>query len=194
VQLRISRSALILCFWLFVPGRLSAQFADLDHLANQLAGKLKPLKPHKVAVALLSDASESVETGYFASVIAGQIEFRGREVHVQDVKSFNEFLAREKISASVISSPESLKALAERDKLDFVLFGTLEKQIADYQLVFKIIRLPGGEVIDTLTSSVPRTEFTESLTAPFPPKTNYLPTKISPGKASPPSCLSCPHS
>lgn len=110
---------------------------------------------------------------------------------MQDLKSFTDFLAKEKISASAISSPESLKILADRDKLDLVLFGALQRQIAGYLLAFRIIRLPGGEVIETETSSVPRTEFTESLIAPFPPKTRYPLFKPPLDGVSMPSCVRC---
>lgn len=193
VSLRSIRYCLLLLWLVFTPCVASAQFKDLDHLANQLARKLKPLKPRKVAVALLSDSSDSYAANYFSSLISSLIEFHaGKKLHVEDAKSFEEFLQTRNISSEILSSPESLKALAEGAKLDFLILGTLDKRTDAYSLAFRIFRLPAGELLATEASSIRRTEFIDSLAPPLPPKPGYPVYKYPGDQVSPPSCVSCP--
>lgn len=193
VSLRSIRHCLLLLWIVFIPCSASAQFKDLDHLANQLARKLKPLKPHKVAVALLSDSSDSYAANYFSSLVTSLIEFHAsKKLHVADAKSFEEFLQTHGISAKTLSSSESFKVLAEGADLDFLILGTLDKRTNAYALAFKIFHLPEGELLATEASSIPRTEFVDSLAPPLPQKPGYPVYKYPGDQISPPSCVSCP--
>ena len=111
---------------------------------------------------------------------------------MESAKTLDEFLARRQVSASGLSSPASLKILADQAKLDFLVLGTIEKEPHEYELALKILHLPDGDELAAQASPIPRTAFIDSLSDPFPPKTDYPIYKVGVEGISWPSCVRCP--
>jgi TonB family protein len=192
---RLATYFLFISCFLLGPRSAYAQFGELDHLADQIAKKLRLLKPRMVAVSTFTvgGGSESKEGEYFSSLIISLIQYHGeKKIHVADRDSFEKFMAQEKIANSDLSSPDSLRRLFERAKLDFVVMGTLDKGADQYTFDLKVIRLPDGVAVDDRKASVRRTEFMDSLAAPFPPKTDYPIYRAGKDGVSTPSCVHCP--
>jgi hypothetical protein len=179
--------------------RVSAQFSKLDDITAQIAKKLKEQKPHMVAVAdfTASDGSQSKQGDYFALFVTTSLLYHAKKLPVADRKAFNLTLSKEAITPLDLNSQETLNKLASRVRVDFIVTGTVETGPDSYTIHLTARRVPNASQLIDKTTVIRRTEFTDSLSEPFPPKTDYPVVRtIGPSGAMDrdhmPSCVYCP--
>jgi hypothetical protein len=188
-------SSIFLILYVLLPcDPASAQFSKLDELTAQVAKKLKDQKPNLVAVVKFTapDGSPSLQDDYFAWFVATALRYHAKKVRVTDPKAFESALAKEGISLPDLDSPETLNRIAAQAHLDFIVTGTVETEPDNYTIHVVTRRLPSATLLVDKTTVVRRTEFTDSLSEPFPPKTDY-PVVSSIGLPEPSTRLTCLH-
>jgi hypothetical protein len=196
---------LLFTILLLVPSALlscpqaSAQFSKLDELTAQIANKLKGEKPHMVAVVEFTapDGSPSSQGDYFAWFVVSALKYHAKKLPVADREAFKSALAKAEISPRDLNSPETLVKLAAQVHIDFITTGTVETAPDSYTIHVTTRRLTNASKLIDKTTVIHRTEFTDSLSEPFPPKTDYpVVNTIGPGgtvdKSHIPVCVHCP--
>ncbi|HEY6264768.1 MAG TPA: energy transducer TonB [Candidatus Acidoferrum sp.] len=192
--------SLLFVFSVLLPcDQAFAQFSKLDDLTAQIAKKLKDQKPNLVAVVRFTapDGSPSLQGDYFAWFVATSLRYHAKKIRVTDPKALESALAKEGISLRDLDSAETLNKIAAQAHLDFIVTGTVETGPDSYTIHVTIKRLPGASQLIDKTTAIRRTEFTDSLSEPFPPKTDNPVVKISGlgaavNMAAPPVCVYCP--
>ena len=173
-----------------------AQFREFDNLGKDLAKKLKNAKPHLVGVADFTapDGSLSQQGNYFAQLLAASFSVHEKKLPVAEHRAFDSWMANAKLSASDLAAAENLERLSQF--LDFIVVGTVETQPASYNFRVSARRVKDASEIFTGSAVIPRTEFVDSLTEPFPPQTDYpiynTAKKLGSAAPTPPKCIYCP--
>ena len=148
-----------------------------------------------VAVADLTapDGSVSPQGDYFAWYLSvAVVHYGGKKVPVADHGNFDKVLSNIGVTLPGSSLADSLKTLAKRARLDVLILGTLERTTDRYSIALEAIRVADGKLLEADNVSFPRTAFIDSLSEPFPPKTDYPIYKVGSEGISWPSCVRCP--
>ncbi len=186
-------SALLFCY----PA--SAQFSKLDELTAQVAKKLKSQKPHLIGVAEFTAAngSSSDQGDYFAWFVSTSLVHHGKQLPVADREVFKALLVKDGITPSDLNSLDALKRVAASTHIDTLITGTVETGPANYTIRVTALKLPEASTLIDKTTVIKRTEFTDSLSESFPPKTDYPFVRVKSlkgaiDKAYVPQCIHCP--
>jgi TonB family protein len=198
--LRLFSALCLIAVFLLVPSPASAQFSKLNDLSAEFAKKLKGAKPHMIAVADFTnpDGSPSTQGDYFAWYVTTSLSFHVKKLPVADHAEFKAALAKHNLTPRDLVSPEGLKKLAAQINVDFIITGSVDLSKDDYTLHVVAQRINDASVLAEKTIQVQRTEFTDSLTEPFPPIVNFPVVKAmmpsgSSGQSQMPKCLYCPN-
>jgi TonB family protein len=193
----LSVVALLSLFW-SVPAA-SAQFSKLDDLGNLIAKKLKSAKPHAVAVAdfIAPDGTSLGQGRYFASLLSVSIARHAKHVPVIQHDSFDHFLASDNFAAADLLTPLALGALHTQLGLDFLVTGVLEIDPDNYRVTIVIHDVPDSSELLSSTIVMARSALTDTLSEPFPPRTDYPIIRFSLQQMSQqlehqPRCIHCP--
>ena len=186
---------LLLAALLLFDSPSCAQFAELNHAAAQITKKLKTARPKMVAVADLTapDGSMSPQGDYFAWYLSvAVLHYGGKKVPVADHGNFDKVISGLGLTLPGASLSDSLKTLATRARLDVLILGTVERTTEKYSVALQAIRVADGKILDADNVSFARTAFVDSLSDPFPPKTDYPIYRLGDDGISSPSCIRCP--
>lgn len=197
-----SRLRQLLCFLgvlMLGPAPACAQFSKLSDLSAEFAKKLKHENPQMVAVAdfTSTDGSPSMQGDYFAWLLTTALTVHDKNLPVAEYKAFQDALAKHKITPSDLNAPEGLHQLGAKVNVDFLITGTVELTPGDYRIHVTARRIADGSQLLDKTIVVQRTEFSDSLSEPFPPKVDYPFVKSGQGggrvdQSFVPRCLYCP--
>jgi TonB family protein len=191
----VFRFAFLFAGLAFVTSSAGAQFSRLDTVGEDLAKKLKPHKFHMIAVADLTepDGSSSSQGHYFALFLSTSIRHHGKKkVPVADQAAFDALLREANMTPGDLSSAEYLKKISTKANLDVIVLGTIEKSADSYNVQVKAVQIRDGVVLDTQRTSFRRSDFTDSLSEPFPKKTDFPVSKALVSGVKPPGCVRCP--
>ena len=172
-----------------------AQFEKIDDLASQLTKKLKPLKPHLVAVVDFRPpyGTTMPQAHYFAWVLSSYLEQRSKnKFAIANHIDFDKDLVNLNISSSTLVPGEALQAAAPHLGADVLIIGSIEKRDDSYLLQVTPINVREGKSLSAISESIKMTDFMESFVTPFPPNVR----NAGPGGGAPdiamPSCIRCP--
>ncbi|SRR5713226_767065 len=194
----------LFCLSLGISGLLfccpaSAQFSRLDELTAQVAKKLKAQKPHLIGVSDFTavDGSPSNQGDYFAWFVSTSLVYHGKQLPIAEREVFKALLVKEGITPRDLRSADALKRVAASTHIDTLITGTVETGPANYTIRVTAWRLPEASPFIDKTTVIRRTEFTDSFSETFPPKTDYpfFRAKGPNGtmdRAHMPQCLHCP--
>lgn len=149
-----------------------------------------------VAVADLTapDGSASPQGDYFAWYLSVAIlHHGGKKVPVTDHGNFDQVISSLGLTFPGALLQDSLRTLAKRARLDVLILGSLERTTERYSIALEAIRVADGKLLETNNVSFPRTAFIDSLSEPFPPKTDRPIYTVGTEGVSWPSCVRCPN-
>jgi hypothetical protein len=172
------------------------QYAELDGAAEQVAKKLQSPVPHLLAVTTFAtrDGMPSVQGTYLASFLSSAIQFHGKKnILVRDPAAFMETLNKDKLAPRHLCSSEALEKLPLDLSIDILVLGSIEESADVYTMQMKALHVPGCAILDTQSISFRKTKFLVSLTAPFPPKTEFPVYRAGVSGVSSPLCQYCPN-
>ncbi|HEX7698171.1 MAG TPA: energy transducer TonB [Candidatus Acidoferrum sp.] len=172
------------------------QYAELDGAAEQVAKKLQSPVPHLLAVTAFATRGgmPSVQGIYLASFLSSAIQFHGKKnILVRDPAAFMETLDKNKLTPADLCSSEALKKLPLDLSIDILVLGSIEESADAYTMQMKALHVPCGATLDTHSISFQKTKFLVSLTAPFPPKTQFPVYRAGVNGVSSPVCRYCPN-
>lgn len=172
------------------------QYAELDGAAEQLAKTLQSPVPHLLAVTAFAtrDGMPSVQGTYLASFLSSAIQFHGKKnILVREPAAFMEALGKNKLTPADLCSSDSLKKLPPDLSIDIAVLGSIEESSDAYTMQMKALHVPCGATLDTGSISFRKTKFLVSLTAPFPPKTQFPIYRAGVNGVSVPLCQYCPN-
>jgi TonB family protein len=191
-----SRLCALLVATLIFPAVASAQFSKLDDVGEQLAKKLKPLKPKLVAVADFSspDGSATGQAHYFAWFLSSSIQEHGKKhLNVAEHNAFDKDLAKVLGSPSARLTSESFHDAASGIGADVVIIGTVVRRDSSYVFVVSPVQVSTSRtILEPVNTSMRVSEFLDSLLTPFPAKGNDPIFKGGVGGIGMPKCLHCP--
>lgn len=174
----------------------SAQFSKLDGLAKQLSAKLKKQNAHTVLVEKFEapDGTASVIGEYFADFFAAGIKSHEKKLEVLLHRREKAVVVGETDpSAAGASEPEN--TTLGNGGYDYRVTGTTEVSANSYTIHVVAQKANTSSVLFEQSVVIQRTEFTDSLTEEFPPKTDYPVFRPRPGKVDAkriPQCVFCP--
>jgi TonB family protein len=194
-SVRRVRQFLVLLAVLVFPFAAAAQFSKLDETGEQLAKKLKPLKPKLVAVADFTspDGSVAGQSHYLSWFLSSSIQERGKKyLHVAEHSTFNKDLAKQLNSSLTTATSQGLRDAASRLGVDVLIIGTVSKREASYFFEISPIKVADGYTLTTVKTSMRVSEFLESLISPFPAKESGPVFKSGVDGVGLPKCMYCP--
>jgi hypothetical protein len=171
------------------------QYAELDGAAEQVAKKLQSPIPHLLAVTAFAtrDGMPSVQGTYLASFLSSAIQFHGKKnILVRDTAAFMETLDKNKLTPADLCWSEALKKLPLDLSIDILVLGSIEESADAYTVQMKALQVPCGATLDTQSISFQKTKFLFSLTARFPPQTQFPVYRAGVNGVSSPVCRYCP--
>jgi len=187
--------------WVFVllllpalPGVASAQLSKLDEAAKQLVARLKPLKPSLVAIADFnsSDGSSPGQAHYLSWYLSSALEEYGKKkLRVVDHKTFDMDLSAIFPSRPAALTAQALHDNASRVRGDIVIIGNVVDHDGYYSLEFTPVLVAQGTALESLRTSIGRSDFLDSLLAPFPAG-DVTPPRAGAGGTAIPRCTYCP--
>lgn len=174
----------------------TAQFSELDGLAKQLSTKLKKRNAHTVLVEKFTapDGTASAPGEYFADFLAAGIKFHEKKLNVLVHPTKRAVMVGETNQSSKDAS-ESENTTPNNEGYDYRITGTVETSTDAYTIHVAVHEANANSVLFEQSTVMKRTEFTDSLTDEFPPKTDDPIFRPRPGKADAkyvPQCIFCP--
>ena len=150
-----------------------------------------------VAVFTSADGSPSDQGDYFSWFVSTSLVHHAKQLPEADRNNFKALLVKDGIAPRDLDSLDVLARLAASSHIDTLVTGTVETGPANYTIHVIVRRVPQGTLIVDKTTVITRTEFTDSFSETFPPKTDYPVLKaVGPNTAfdrgHAPQCIQCP--
>ncbi len=191
---RTSRFSALALFFLFLAPPGCCQFANLDRVGEQLAKRLKQLKPKMIAVADLSALQGAVpgQGHYFSEFLTHSIQHHGKKLAVLGHADFDSNLERDNLRPDSFVSPDSVMALHGKIPEEMLIIGTITRDASAYSFSISAVRVSTGETLFSQSATFSRTEFIDSMTEPFPPKSDIQVYRSGVSGIGAPLCIHCP--
>jgi hypothetical protein len=198
-----SRVVFCICFITTVisPATTRAQYKEIDHIGQELAKACTKSRPEDriVAVADLQDLSgnNAAQGHYFSLFLTTAINDHLKEGYaLAEHNGFDSTLEQNKISRKAFTSPDAVKEIAAKMRVDMIVIGDFRQEQNDYLLHVSAVRAVDGVAFYATDLKFRRTEFLDSLAKPFPPPGVGMPIDLTnPGAKAQvrnPTCDFCP--
>ena len=143
------------------------------------------------------DGSPSSQGDYFAWYVTTALSFHVKKLPVADHAAFKAALGKHNLTPRDLVSPEGLKQLGSQVQVDIIITGSIEVTSRNYTIHVAARRTKDASQLVEKTIQMQRTEFTDSLSEPFPPIVDYPVLKsVTPSgtldQSHMPKCLYCP--